>query len=115
LKINLKIIFLFLLANIGLALALLLLFEDLDSLIAVLTKRPGMNENIFWHYRISKTEYLKIITIRILFALPIFIAAFTLYKNLKWKEYLFFLAMIIVYIVAFLLIGSKFLIWYQLG
>jgi hypothetical protein len=115
LKVNLKTILLFLLATSGLGFALLLFLEDLDSIIAVITDRPGSNGNIYFYYRLTKAEYLKIITIRLLFALPIFIAGFNLYKNLKWKEYLFFITMIIVYDVAFLLIEDKFLIWVGKG
>jgi hypothetical protein len=115
LKVNLKTILLFLIAISGLGFALLLFFDDLYSLIAVITDRPGMHGNINFYYGLTKAEYLKIITIRLLFALPIFIAGFTLYKNLKWKEYLFFIAMIKVYVVAFLLIEDNFLIWLGKG
>jgi hypothetical protein len=90
LKINLKLIFLFLLAISGLGFALLLFFDDLYSLIVVITDRPGMHGNINFYYRLTKEEYLKIITIRLLFALPIFIAGFTLYKNLKMEGISFF-------------------------
>lgn len=114
-KLHLKISFLVLIACIALAFALKFFLSDLDSFFAVLTDRPGSNGNIYFYFRLTKEEYLKTITIRLLFTIPIFIASHTLIKNINWKGYLLFLAVIIVYIIAFIFIENKFLIWVGKG